>query len=239
MDNVRFDRWTKTLSRSRSRRGVLAGLAGDHGGARFAAADVRRRSRLRVACAAGWPVSHAPTDSCASTIRAIVAIPPLVARIAPESASHRLQPLRGDSLHRGHDLLPTVRRHLHSQRHSMLRRPMCAASRAIRRCADPASTAAMRAAVSVWVLVRYARTNTARRSSPRASRVVQASAERASIAATKAAVSALRLAAVASSSSVNRPVRWVCRAARRSAHRARSVATRAAASAPRPTACAS
>src|SRR5215217_7972248 len=28
MDNVEFDRWTKTLSRTRSRRGVLAGLTG-------------------------------------------------------------------------------------------------------------------------------------------------------------------------------------------------------------------
>ena len=54
--------------------------------ARITAARVPRKSRLRAACAADWPVSRVRRDSSASTIQATVAILPPAARTAPESA---------------------------------------------------------------------------------------------------------------------------------------------------------
>ena len=102
------------------------GSGGDHGGARYTAADVGPDLDT------GWHVRRAGRFPMPRRIR--------VRRRSERQLrsrhwwrgllrnlpASRFQPLRGDSLPRGHDLLPTVRGHLHSQRLSMLRRPMCA-----------------------------------------------------------------------------------------------------------------
>ena len=72
MDNGRFDRWTKTLSRSRSRRGVLAGLVGT-----IVALASQRRTLAQIStpggmcgglagfpCPAGFVCVDDPRDSC-------------------------------------------------------------------------------------------------------------------------------------------------------------------------------
>jgi hypothetical protein len=72
MDDVRFDRWTKTLSRSRSRRGVLAGLTGA-----VVALSSQRRSFAQISspggmcgglagipCPEGFACVDDPNDSC-------------------------------------------------------------------------------------------------------------------------------------------------------------------------------
>ena len=72
MDNGRFDRWTKTLSRSRSRRGVLAGLAGA-----IVALRSQRRGFAQIStpggmcggiagfpCPDGFVCVDDPSDSC-------------------------------------------------------------------------------------------------------------------------------------------------------------------------------
>ena len=72
MDNVRFDRWAKTLSRTRSRRGVLAGLTGA-----FVALSSQRRSSAQISapggmcggiagfpCPDGFECVDDPSDSC-------------------------------------------------------------------------------------------------------------------------------------------------------------------------------
>jgi hypothetical protein len=72
MDDVRFDRWTKTLSSPRSRRGVLAGLTGA-----VVALTSQRRSFAQVSspggmcgglagfpCPEGFACVDAPNDRC-------------------------------------------------------------------------------------------------------------------------------------------------------------------------------
>ena len=72
MDNERFDRWTKTLSKSRSRRGVLAGLTGA-----VVALGLQRRGSAQIStpggmcggiagfpCPDGFVCVDDPSDSC-------------------------------------------------------------------------------------------------------------------------------------------------------------------------------
>ena len=206
---------------------------------RLASRCERQVRRSRAGCAAVLPGCHALKDWPVLKTRAIAAIPLLGERIAPESAFPSTV-----TTHVRQSSVSGVRSVAHTAVASVFRTtspaPRISASvkRAIRRRAVPASTAAMRAAASAWVLVRYARTSTAN-PPRRESRVVPASAGQENIAATRAAASVRRLAAGASSSSVVRPVSQALHAARRSVRRGRSVVMKAAASARHRTATAS
>jgi hypothetical protein len=172
--------------------------------------------------------------------RTIAATPLRGERIAPESAfrSTITTPVRRSSVSRARSVAHTA---VASVFRTISPAPRISASvnRAIRRRAVPASTAAMRAAVSAWVLVKYAPMSIANPRHGRESRAAPASARQENIAATRAAASVRRLTAGASNSSVDRPVSQAFHVGRRSARQGRSVAMKAVASARHPTAAAS
>ena len=72
MDKVRFDRWTKTLSRPRSRRGVLAGLTGAvialssprRGSAQISTPGGMCGGMAGFPCPDGFECVDDPSDSC-------------------------------------------------------------------------------------------------------------------------------------------------------------------------------